>query len=67
MPRLAPPYPRKALPPDETGHWIAINGDAWPFGAESEHLIPTHFIANETVVNDPSGRRFNLKRSSTVF
>ena len=25
--RIASPYPRKTLPPDETDHWIAINGD----------------------------------------
>jgi hypothetical protein len=26
-PRLASPYPRKAVPPDESGHWIVINGN----------------------------------------
>jgi hypothetical protein len=25
--RLASPYPRKAVPPDESGHWIVINGN----------------------------------------
>ena len=28
--RFASPYPRKAVPPDETGGWIAINGNAAP-------------------------------------
>jgi hypothetical protein len=30
------PYPRKAVSPDEIGHWVVINGDAWPDSAESE-------------------------------
>ena len=34
--RLASPFPRKAVPPDESGHWIVINGNAWPDSAESE-------------------------------
>jgi hypothetical protein len=31
--RFAWPYPRKAVSPDESGHWIVINGNpsiAWP-------------------------------------
>jgi hypothetical protein len=28
--RFASPYPRKAVAPDETGGWIAINGNAAP-------------------------------------
>ncbi len=34
--RFAWPYPRKAVSPDESGHWIVINGNAWPDSAESE-------------------------------
>ena len=34
--RFASPYPRKAVPPDESGHWVVINGNAWPQGARSE-------------------------------
>jgi len=34
--RFAPPYPRKAVSPDESGHWIVINGNPWPQGARSE-------------------------------
>ena len=34
--RLASPYPRKAVPPDESGHWMVINGNPWRQGAESE-------------------------------
>jgi hypothetical protein len=34
--RFAPPYPRKAVSPDDVGHWIVINGNSWPYSAESE-------------------------------
>jgi hypothetical protein len=33
--RLASPFPRKAVPPDEIGDRVAIN-NAWPDSAESE-------------------------------
>ena len=32
--RFAWPYPRKTVSPDETGHWIVINANAWPDSAE---------------------------------
>jgi hypothetical protein len=34
--RFAWPYPRKALSPDEIGHWVVINGIAWSHDVESE-------------------------------
>jgi hypothetical protein len=34
--RLASPFPRKAVPPDESGHWIVINGNSWRHSAESK-------------------------------
>ena len=34
--RFAPPFPRKAVPPDESGHWIVINGNPWSHNVESE-------------------------------
>jgi hypothetical protein len=34
--RFAWPYPRKAVSPDESGHWIVINGNAWPDTTEPE-------------------------------
>ena len=34
--RFAWPYPPKAVSPDEIGHWVVINGNAWPDRAESE-------------------------------
>jgi hypothetical protein len=34
--RFAWPYPPKAVPPDESGHWIVINGNPWSHDVESE-------------------------------
>ena len=34
--RFAWPYPRKAVSPDEIGHWVVINGNAWPDSAAAE-------------------------------
>jgi hypothetical protein len=35
--RFAWSYPRKAVSPDEIGHWVVINGNAWSHdSAESE-------------------------------
>jgi hypothetical protein len=35
--RFAWPYPPKAVSPDEIGHWVVINGNAWSHdSAESE-------------------------------
>ena len=50
--RFAWLYPRKALSPDESEHWIVINSNARPHNAEFDHRIPTPTVANEAVVND---------------
>ena len=34
--RFAWPYPPKAVSPDEIGHWVVINNNAWPDSAASE-------------------------------
>ena len=34
--RFAWPYPRKAVSPDESGHWIVINANPWSHDVESE-------------------------------
>jgi hypothetical protein len=34
--RFAWPYPPKAVSPDQIGHWVVINGNAWPDSAESK-------------------------------
>ena len=31
--RFAWPYPPKTVSPDEIGHWVVINGNAWPDSA----------------------------------
>ena len=33
---FASPYPRRALSPDQNDQWIVINGNSWPYSAESE-------------------------------
>ena len=33
---LASPFPRKALPPDESGYWIVITGNSWSHDVTSE-------------------------------
>jgi hypothetical protein len=33
---FASPYPRRAVSPDEIGHWVVINGNSWSYRAESE-------------------------------
>jgi len=58
--RFASPYPRKPVSPDESGHWIVITSNSWPYRAESEHRIPTRIVVNETLVkgsNFPSDSR----------
>jgi hypothetical protein len=30
------PYPRKAVSPDESGHWIVINGNSWSHDVKSK-------------------------------
>jgi hypothetical protein len=34
--RLASPFPRKAVPPDESGYWIAIDGNPWSHDVKSK-------------------------------
>ena len=34
--RFAWPYQPRAVSPDEIGHWVVINGNAWPNNAEPE-------------------------------
>jgi len=34
--RFAWPYPRKAVSPDESEHWIVINGNPWSHDVEPE-------------------------------
>src|SRR4051794_33724845 len=34
--RLASPFSRKALPPDESGYWMMITGNSWSHDVTSE-------------------------------
>ena len=34
--RFGWPYPPKAISPNEIGHWVVINGNAWSHDVESE-------------------------------
>ena len=64
--RFAWPYPRRAVSPDEIGHWVVINGNAWLHdGAESEL---TTFADGQTRRGEASpsgGGRDRLKSSPT--
>ena len=42
--RFAWPYPPKAVSPDESGHWVVINGNAW-----------SHDVRSELTTASPSG------------
>ena len=33
---FASPYPRRAVSPDEIGHWVVINGNPWSHDVKSE-------------------------------
>jgi hypothetical protein len=61
--RFAWSYPRKAVSPDEIGHWVVINGDAWSDSAESEL---TTFADGQTRRGEasPSGGGLNGLKSS---
>jgi hypothetical protein len=42
--RFAWPYPRKAVSPDESEHWIVINGNPW-----------SHDVKSKLATANPSG------------
>ena len=60
---FASPYPRRAVSPDESGHWIVINGNSWPYSAESEL---TTFADGQTRRGEasPSGGGPDAQKSS---
>ncbi len=33
--RFASPYPRKAVSPDDVGHWIVVTSNPWSHAAQS--------------------------------
>jgi len=60
--RFAWPYPPKAVSPDQIGHWVVINGNAWPDSAESE-LTTRNTRRGEA--SPPGGAPDRLKSSPT--
>ena len=40
--RFAWPYPPKPVSPDEIGHWVVINGNAWPASAPCSNGHGSH-------------------------
>jgi hypothetical protein len=59
--RFAWPYPPKAVSPDESGHWVVINGNAWSHDVESEF---TTFAERQTRRGEasPSGGGPNRRK-----
>jgi len=50
--RFAWPYPPKAVSPDEIGHWVVINGNAWSHDSAESELTTWNTRRGET---SPSG------------
>ena len=53
--RFAWPYPPKAVSPDEIGHWVVINGNAWPASALCSNGLGSHPTVSRNYV--PTIRR----------
>jgi hypothetical protein len=51
--RFAWPYPPKAVSPDEIGHWVVINGNAWPDSAAAELTFTKQWSTIQIFQNDP--------------
>ena len=63
--RFAWPYPPKAVSPDEIGHWVVINGDAWPDSAESELSTFADGQTRRGEASPSGGKPNGLKSSPT--
>jgi hypothetical protein len=64
--RFAWAYPRKAVSPDEIGHWVVINGNAWSHDSAESAL--TTFADGQTRRGEASlsgGGPDGLKSSPT--
>jgi hypothetical protein len=65
--RFASPYPRKAVPPNESGHWIVINGNPWSHDVKSKLAATSAFGGGPDRDKSPptkgafrtSGKRFH--------
>ncbi len=63
--RFASPFPRKAVSPDEIGHWMVINGNPWRQGAESELATLPARRALQLAEASPSGGGPDRRKSVT--
>ena len=52
---FASPYPRKAVSPDESGHWIVINGNPWSHDVKSKFATLPAWRALQLGEASPSG------------
>ena len=59
--RFSWPYPPKAVSPDEIGHWVGINGNAWPDNAEPELTFTKQMAPKKSSHYAPSlGRKIQI-------
>src|SRR2546430_13437986 len=63
--RLASPYPRKAVPPDEIGHWIVINSNPWSHDVKSKIVtLPARRGESVRWRTGPAKNRRQLRKNS---
>ena len=65
--RFAWPYPPKAVSPDEIGHWVVINGNAWPDSAESELTTASPSDGGPDGLKSSPTKREKAERKTGVF
>jgi len=63
--RFAWPYPPKAVSPDEIGHWVVINGNAWTGSAPSEAMF-TKQGSTVQILNDPRFKALTESSAASV-
>ena len=64
--RFAWPYPPKAVSPGEIGHWVVINGNAWPDNAEPELTFTKQGVNGSNLQNDPRSKALNESSATPV-
>src|SRR5882724_7540962 len=66
--RFAWPYPQKTVSPDEIGHWVVINGNAWSHdSAESELTTASPSGGGPDGLKSSHNQRKNASRRGTVL
>ena len=61
--RFAWPYPPKAVSPDEIGHWVVINGNAWSHDSAESKLTRGTLAVGEASL----GRRDDQTGQSKII